>query len=75
MIGYTLKIHRLNEEANEDLLGVQLGRFCIANDIPVSDVMEYFKVSKQTVYNWYAGINDPKGDNRDAIRKYLNKLS
>jgi hypothetical protein len=41
MSGYSQKVARLNKAADIKNLGVRLGRFCISNDIPVSDVMEF----------------------------------
>ena len=36
--GYTTRVVRANRDANADSLGVKLGRFCIANDYPVTEV-------------------------------------
>ena len=47
MIGYSKLIMQSNKSADGKLLGVRLGRYCIGNDIPVKDVMEFFGVSKQ----------------------------
>ena len=49
MIGYSQRVVRTNKEADQKNLGVRLGKFCIARDIPVTDVMSYFDVTKQTV--------------------------
>lgn len=74
MIGYSIKLQRINKAANGRLLGVKLGRYCIDNEIPVTDVMEYFNVSKQTVYNWFTGVNEPKGENHKLVREYLARI-
>jgi hypothetical protein len=59
VIGYSLKIRKLNRKADKNSLGVQLGRHCIEKDIPVSFVVETLGVSKQTVYNWFIGVHAP----------------
>jgi len=59
MIGYSQRVVRTNKEADQKNLGVRLGKFCIARDIPVTDVMAYFDVTKQTVYNWFVGVHSP----------------
>jgi len=75
MIGYSIRLQQINKEANGKLLGVKLGRYCIRKEISVIEVMEYFEVSKQTVYNWFTGVGDPKGKNYDAIKDYLAAIS
>ena len=49
MIGYSQQIVRANRDADSRNTGVKLGRFCIARGIPVTDVMDFFGVSKQCV--------------------------
>lgn len=74
-IGYTMKTVRLNREADQNRPGVKLGKFCIDKNIPVMDVADFFGVTRQTVYNWYIGQCDPKGQRLERIEKYLNKVS
>ena len=71
MIGYSQQILLSNRSANPKNVGVQLGRFCINRQIPVTDVMEFFGVSKQTVYNWFIGTHQPNQLLAKAIAKYL----
>lgn len=59
MIGYSFRIRDLNRKGNKQNIGVQLGKHCIQNNVPVSLVMETLGVSKQTVYNWFAGVHKP----------------
>ena len=75
MIGYSQKVVRLNKEADQKNLGVRLGKFCIARDIPVSDVMSYFDVTKQTVYNWFYGISTPSLQHGRLINNFFQSLS
>lgn len=75
MIGYSQQTVRLNREADSKNLGVKLGRYCIAREIPVLDVMDYFGVSKQTVYNWFWGIHIPGKIHAPRIQEFLNKVT
>tara|TARA_Y100000114_G_scaffold43529_2_gene39008 strand:+ start:106 stop:333 length:228 start_codon:yes stop_codon:yes gene_type:complete len=74
MIGYTTRLVSLNEEADQSLLGVRLGRVCIDYDVPVTEVASQLDVSRQTVYNWFMGIHEPnqnlKGLIEDIIAEY-----
>ena len=74
MIGYSQLIVEANKAADSKKLGVRLGRYCITNDIPVKDVMEYFIVSKQTVYNWFTGTTEVSLIFRDEISEFLAKV-
>ena len=67
MIGYSVHIRDLNRKAKNKHLGVRLGKFCIANNIPVTQVMGMFDVSKQTVYNWFSGKHAPKPHHQELI--------
>ena len=74
MIGYSQLIVAANKAADGKRLGVRLGKYCINNDIPVKDVMEYFIVSKQTVYNWFTGTTEVSLIFRDEISEFLAKV-
>lgn len=73
MSGYSQKVARLNKAADIKNLGVRLGRFCVSNDIPVSIVMEFFNVSKQTVYNWFFGTHAPSLEHKQLISIFLGR--
>lgn len=75
MIGYSIKLQQVNKKASGRLVGVKLGRYCIQKGIAVTEVMKHFNVSKQTVYNWFTGEGIPKGENHEAIKKYLANVS
>lgn len=73
--GYsTLTVQEI-EEANPNLLGVQLGRICVKRDIPVTDVAEYFGVSRVTVYSWFRGKAVVSGKHADKMQKLVAKLA
>jgi len=71
--GYSNRLIELNKEADHRLLGVQLGRVCIARDVPVSDVAVHLGVSRQTVYNWFCGANAPR-DKSQQIQEIIASL-
>jgi hypothetical protein len=73
VIGYSQRVVQTNRKADSKNVGVQLGRFCISREIPVSDVMEFFGVTKQTVYNWFAGKYEPGNLFTAAITEYLKR--
>lgn len=57
--GYSARIINEINEANPELLGVRLGRLCVTKNISVVDASRHFKVSTQTVYNWFRGLSSP----------------
>lgn len=74
MIGYSQRVVQTNRDADGRSLGVKLGRYCINREIPVSDVMEFFEVSKQTVYSWFAGTHIPSKRHATLINKFLGRV-
>ena len=71
--GYTFRLASANKKADGRNPGVKLGRYCIANNIPVTDVAEQFGVSRQTIYNWFAGVHAPSKDMCERIKDYLDR--
>lgn len=69
--GYASRIVKANLAADRTSLGVQLGRFCIEKEIPVSDVAEYFGVTRMTVYQWFLGKWIPRAAHSEKIKKAL----
>lgn len=74
MRSYSVKVAQLNAAANQDLLGVQLGRLCISNNIPVTEVCEALNVTKSAVYRWFAGEVDISKHLRDRALAYYRSL-
>ena len=56
-------------------IGVKLALACIKRDIPVTDVAEFFKVSRVTVYAWFCGKTNVPEKHRDKMQKLVEKLS
>lgn len=71
MIGYSFRIRDLNRKGDRHNLGVKLGKHCIKNNIPVSTVMETLGVTKQTVYNWFAGVHKPTAAHELNIKSHF----
>ena len=70
--GYSIRIIEKIESGDDSLLGVQLGKVCIANNISVSEVARSFGVTRQTVYSWFLGRSLPKGKAAASIRTFLD---
>lgn len=73
--GYSQYTVTVNKSADKRLLGVALGRVCIAKSVPVSVVAEMFGVSRQTIYNWFGGKHIPQQELTRAIQAYVNRLN
>ena len=71
--GYTIRIVRANAAADQNGLGVRLGKFCIDKDIPVSHVAKFFGVSRMTIYKWFAGEWIPRSKHTAKIMKTTRK--
>ena len=71
--GYSYQLVKANLSANPDLLGVQLGRYCITKDISVVDIAGKLGVSKMTVYHWFIGRSIPHKARAEKITKMLNR--
>lgn len=69
--GYSAKLIKLNKQASRKLLGVRLGRVCIAHDVPVAEVAYKLVVSRQTIYNWFVGASNPRPELVPSIEKFI----
>ena len=61
--------------ADQKKIGVRLALCCISNDIPVTDMAEYFGVTRMTVYAWFRGKNNVPEKHREKMKKLVDKLS
>jgi transcriptional regulator with XRE-family HTH domain len=75
MQGYTIRVAQGIKEADGNLMGVKLGRVCLAQDIPVATVAEALGVTRQTIYYWFLGRSEPRGPACEAIEAYIASLS
>jgi predicted transcriptional regulator len=73
--GYSLLTVEEIRRADQKLLGVQLAQICLRDDIPVTDVADFFKVSRMTVYKWFKGKAVVSGKHVDRMKKLIEKLA
>ena len=74
MAGYSLNLMLVNKAADGKHIGVALGRICIKTGLPVSVVARRFKVSRQTVYNWFEGRVTPNNQVTEPIKQLITTL-
>lgn len=72
--GYSRKFIEANRKADYMHIGVHLGRICIKRDIPIADVADYLGVSRQSVYNWFLGANNPHPRQRVKLEELATRL-
>lgn len=71
--GYSIALLRKVKAADPKSLGVQLGRFCIDNDISVARVAKRFGVSRAAVYCWFIGAYEPNKKLHDRVTKFISE--
>ena len=69
--GYSQSLVYANKKANIQSLGVALGRICIRANVSVSEVAEFFGVTRMTIYNWFKGDSVPHSSYAQAISDYI----
>jgi transcriptional regulator with XRE-family HTH domain len=69
--GYSQSLVYANKKANIKSLGVALGRICIRANVSVSEVAEFFGVTRMTIYNWFKGDSVPHSSYAQAISDYI----
>jgi len=72
--GYSLRLRDLNRRAPSKSLGVRLGKVCIKHDVPVTVVAKRMGVTRQTVYNWFAGATNPQPALATLIESYITQF-
>jgi hypothetical protein len=72
--GYSKRVVELNNNADDQLIGVRLGRACIECDVPVLRVAMALGVSRQTVYNWFCGVNAPRASQNEDIESFIRTI-
>ena len=55
-------------------LGIRLGKACVQKGVPVVEVANTFRRSRQCVYNWFFGIHDVDDDLRADVEEFLETL-
>jgi predicted DNA-binding protein YlxM (UPF0122 family) len=75
MIGYSQQLVKANKKANQKLLGVQLGKYCVAKDIPVVYVAKYFGISRTAVYAWFKGESEISAKIQPVLKLFYKKTA
>ena len=65
--GYSSGMASRIKSANKKLIGVQLGRICLQQDISVAAVAAHIGVSRQIVYRWFTGEAEPRRYQRTVL--------
>lgn len=73
--GYSARTIHFNKQADKTRLGVALGRASIELGIPVADLAGTLGVSRQTVYNWFIGIHEPREKHVKTVLFLLNDFT
>lgn len=71
--GYSLWMAQQVAEADPQLIGVQMAKVCIANNIPASKVAKDLGVSKQAVYAWFVGKFSPSALTLPKIHAWMKQ--
>lgn len=69
--GYSQKLVEANLKADDESLGVALGRFCIEREITATKVAKELGVSRMTVYNWFWGEHIPSPSYSEQIERFM----
>jgi transcriptional regulator GlxA family with amidase domain len=75
MIGYSQQLVKANKKADQKMLGVQLGKMCIAGDIPVKELAQRLCVSRTAVYAWFKGESEISPVNYALALVVVKKLA
>ena len=74
MKGYASSFINEVNASDKSKIGVQLGLICIKRDIPVTDISQFFDVSRMTIYSWFRGKTNVPEKHRDKMQKLVDKL-
>jgi transcriptional regulator with XRE-family HTH domain len=73
--GYSARLIEVNKKADARMLGVRLGRICVKHNVPVAKVAAKFRVSRQTVYNWFCGTHTPHPSLQNALSAFCDSVT
>lgn len=71
--GYSYATYKAIRAADPKSIGVQLGLFCVENNIPAARVADDIGVSRHSVYSWFTGRFRPTKKMEAKIIDVLNK--
>jgi hypothetical protein len=70
---YGDKLLRSLQTAEEETLGIELGRVCVAANIPAAYVAIALEASRMTVYSWFRG-QDIRRNRRKIVRTLVELM-
>ena len=65
--GYSLRLRDLNRRAPS--------KVCVKHNVPVTVVAQRMGVTRQTVYNWFAGTTNPQPALTSLVESYIAQFS
>ena len=72
--GYASGFIEQVKAADATLVGVQLGRLCVAHSIPAAWVAARVGVTRTMVYRWFVGGFSPQGERLKKVQTLLARL-
>ena len=73
--GYSLKLVEAIRGGDPSDPVIRLGKYCIENQVPVSDLATYFSVTRATIYNWFFGRMKPRQKRLQLLEDTLKRLN
>jgi predicted DNA-binding protein YlxM (UPF0122 family) len=73
-VGYSRSFVEEVERAPASKLGVNLALHCLARDISVREIADYFGVSRVTVYSWFRGKTNIPNKLKDEVSSFIRSL-
>lgn len=69
--GYSHALVTALVQGDGSLPWIELGRLCVAHDVPVATIAKQLGVSRQTVYMWFLNGNRPTPEHVDKINELI----
>lgn len=73
--GYSTSTIAKNANADPSNIGARLGKLCIERSISVTEVAEYFGLTRAAVYKWFFAEVKPNKANSAKIQELIDKLT
>jgi hypothetical protein len=71
---YSDKFLRMLNSPEEENLGIELGRTCVAANLPATYVAVALEASRMTVYKWFRG-QDIRRHRRSTVRAFIGLVT
>lgn len=73
--GYSYAFVKEIKEGDASHIGVQLGLYCIEQNIPVHEVSKALGVSRHAIYTWFRGKFTPRPAQVEKIKAFMGVAS